>query len=177
MNTVKQVFLWYDGVSFGYSGIAGSWGRLIPNFLRNCHIDFQSGCTSFNFYQKCRTVPIHYSISSPQWAVSSVFFISLWQIRFKTECSVQKVISCDNVFKAIPQFLFYQVQCMVLCWGLWYIWTWLFCTVDRHGTISVLHIHVAIQLDQNHLIELLSFFLLYNFGFFVKNQVFIAVGF
>ena len=49
MNIVKQVSLMYGRVSFGYmprSGIAGSSGRSISNFLRNCQIDFQSGCLS-----------------------------------------------------------------------------------------------------------------------------------
>jgi hypothetical protein len=35
--------LWYGGVSFGYmprSGIAGSSGRTISNFLRNCQIEW-----------------------------------------------------------------------------------------------------------------------------------------
>jgi hypothetical protein len=49
MKIVEHVPLWDGGTSFGYipkSGIAGSSGRSIPNFLRNLQIDFQSGCTS-----------------------------------------------------------------------------------------------------------------------------------
>ena len=54
MNIIEQMPLWYKWASFGYmpkSSIAWSWGRLIPNFLRNCHIDFQSGCTSLYSHQ------------------------------------------------------------------------------------------------------------------------------
>ena len=40
------------------SGIAESWGRLISNFLRNCHIDFQSGCTSLHSHQQWIGVPL-----------------------------------------------------------------------------------------------------------------------
>ena len=44
MNIVEHMSLWYDWASFGYilkSGTAGSWGKLFPNFLRNCHSDIQ----------------------------------------------------------------------------------------------------------------------------------------
>jgi hypothetical protein len=50
INIVEQLSLWYGGTSLGYilrSGIAGSSGRTISNFLRNLQIDFQSGCTCF----------------------------------------------------------------------------------------------------------------------------------
>jgi hypothetical protein len=49
MNIVEHLFLWYYGASFGYVPrkiIAGSLGRTISNFLRNCQVDFLSGCTS-----------------------------------------------------------------------------------------------------------------------------------
>jgi hypothetical protein len=43
----------YVGASFGYgprSGIAGSSGRNISIFKRNCQIDVQSGYTNLKFY-------------------------------------------------------------------------------------------------------------------------------
>jgi hypothetical protein len=49
INMVDHVSLLYVGASFGYmlrSGIAGSSGRTIINFLKNSQTDFQSGCTS-----------------------------------------------------------------------------------------------------------------------------------
>lgn len=46
VNTVEQVSLRSDGVSFEYmpkSDMVGSWGRSIPNYLRSCyHLDFLS---------------------------------------------------------------------------------------------------------------------------------------
>lgn len=61
MNIVEQVSLWDGGASFGKlprSGIAGFGGITIPRFLRNCQIDFQSGCTSLYSLQQWRTVPL-----------------------------------------------------------------------------------------------------------------------
>jgi hypothetical protein len=42
------------------SGIAGSSGTTISNFLRNCQTDFQSGCTSLQSHHQWRSVP-HYA--------------------------------------------------------------------------------------------------------------------
>ena len=61
MNIVEHVPLWHGIASFGYipkSGIAGSEGRSISNFLRNLQIDFQSDCTSLQSYQQWRSVPL-----------------------------------------------------------------------------------------------------------------------
>ena len=49
MNIVEHVFLLYVGESFGYmprSGIAGSSGSTMSNYLKKHQTDFQSGCTS-----------------------------------------------------------------------------------------------------------------------------------
>jgi hypothetical protein len=48
MNIMEHMLLLHGGASFGYipkSGIAGSSGRSISNFLKNLQIDFHSGCT------------------------------------------------------------------------------------------------------------------------------------
>ena len=76
MNTVEQMSLWYECASFGYmpkSGIAGSWDRLIPNFMRNHQTDFQSGCTSLHSHQQWRSVPL--TPHPLQHKLSSVFLI------------------------------------------------------------------------------------------------------
>ena len=58
-------------MSFGYilnSDIAGSWGKLFPNYLRNHHTDFQSNCTSLQDHQWMSVVliphPFQHKLSS-----------------------------------------------------------------------------------------------------------------
>ena len=76
MNILVHVSLLYVGASLGYmprSGIAGSSGSTLSNFLRNCQTDFQSGCTSLQPHQQWRSVPL--SPHPCQHLLSSEFFI------------------------------------------------------------------------------------------------------
>jgi hypothetical protein len=60
MNIEEDVPLWCGGASFGNmskSGIVGSSGRSISNFLMNLQIYFQSGSTSLQSHQQWRSVP------------------------------------------------------------------------------------------------------------------------
>ena len=61
MNIVEHVSFLPVGTSSGYmprNGITGSSGSTMSNFLRNHQNDFQSDCTSLQFYQQWRSVPL-----------------------------------------------------------------------------------------------------------------------
>ena len=62
MNIRVLMFFWIRLLgSFGYiprSGIAGSKGRSIFNFLSCLHIAFHSGCTSSHSHQQWKSVPL-----------------------------------------------------------------------------------------------------------------------
>jgi hypothetical protein len=55
MNIGEHVSLKHVGAYFGYmprSGISGSSGSIMSNFLRNCQTDFQRGFTSLQSHQQ-----------------------------------------------------------------------------------------------------------------------------
>ena len=123
INIVKKVSFWYNWASFKYmpkSGNAGFWGRLIPDFLRNCHTHFQSGCTSLHSHQQSD------STSAPTYVSSVVLIITIltgirWYLRIiliyfslKTK-DFEQFLKCllaiwessveDLLFKSVPHFL------------------------------------------------------------------------
>ena len=53
------------------SGIAGSYGGLIPRFLRYLHTVFHNGCINLHFHQQFKTVPL--STLSPGFIVCRLF--------------------------------------------------------------------------------------------------------
>jgi hypothetical protein len=88
MNIVENVSLLYVKESFGYmprSGIAGSSGNTISNFLRHCQNSFQSGCTSLQSHQQCRSVPLsphpHQDLLSPEFLFSAILNGMRWNLR------------------------------------------------------------------------------------------------
>ena len=65
MNLVEYVSLLYVGASSRYmpgSGIAGSSGNTMSNFLRNCQTNFQSGSISLDSHQQWKSVPLSLSL-------------------------------------------------------------------------------------------------------------------
>jgi hypothetical protein len=74
INIVEHVSLLQIRASSGYmprSGIAGYFSSAMSNFLRNHQTDFQSGCTSLQFHQQWKNVPLfphpHQHMLSPEF--------------------------------------------------------------------------------------------------------------
>jgi len=113
--------------SSGYmprSGIAGSSGSTMSNFLRNCQTDFQSDCTSLQSRQQWRSVPLsphpRQHLLSPEVLILAILTGVRWNLRvvlifisLKTK-DVEHFFSCfsviqyssveNSLFSSIPHF-------------------------------------------------------------------------
>jgi hypothetical protein len=88
MNIVEHVSLLHVGASSGYiprSGISGSSGSTMSNFLRNHQTDIQSGCTSLQSHQQWRNVPLspypRQHLLSPELLILAILTAVRWNLR------------------------------------------------------------------------------------------------
>ena len=91
-----------------------------------------------------------------------------------TLCSVQEVVTCENVLKAFPTFLSIRFTVSGFMFRSLVHMDLSFVQGNRYGSIHIF-LHAHIKLDQHHLLKMVSCFPLYGFGFFVQNQVSIVV--
>ena len=126
MSILEQMPLWYNCASFGYmtrSGMVRSWGRLIPNFLKNCHTNFKSDSMNLHSHQQWRSYhwhPLQYKLLTV--FLTLVFLAGVrWYLRVILICisvmtmDVEKFLKClsvilyssveNTVFRSIHQFL------------------------------------------------------------------------
>jgi hypothetical protein len=87
----------------------------------------------------------------------NVPFIACCSECLSYQCSVQGVVPCASTFKAIPYILFNQVQCIWLYVDLLDPLALEFHACDKYGPICILQ-HADNQVDQHHLLKMLSFF-------------------
>ena len=128
MNIVENVPLWHGGTSFGYilkSGIAGSSGRYISNFMRKVQIDFQSSYTNLQSHQQWRGVPLsphpHQHVLWPEVLILAILIGIKWNLRVVLICIslitkdfehffryfsvIQDSSVVNSLFSSIPHFL------------------------------------------------------------------------
>ena len=134
MNIVEHMSLWHDWASFGYipkSGIAGSWRRLFPNFLRTCHTDIQRDCTSLQSHQQCRSVP--FSPQPLQHKLSSVFLILAilsgvrWNLRVVLICISLMTKDVEHFLKCLSAILDSSVESSLFRSVLRFL-NWIMCS-------------------------------------------------
>jgi hypothetical protein len=72
------------------SGIAGSSGSTMSNFLRNSQTDFQSGCTSLQYHQQWRSVTLSPNpcqhLLSPEFSILAILTGVRWNLRVVLIC-------------------------------------------------------------------------------------------
>ena len=110
MDIVDQVSLGYGGTSFGnMRSYRWVWGRSIPNFLRNHHIDFQSICASLYYHQQWRSLllapnPYQHAMSL-EFLILAILTDIRWNLRVVLICISLMTKDIKNFFKcflAIP---------------------------------------------------------------------------
>ena len=85
-------------------------------------------------------------------------------------CSVQEVVFWMNTARLFPSFSSIRFSISGFMLKSLIHMDLSFVQDEKYGSMCIL-LHADIQLDQHHLLKMLSFFPFYPFGFLVKNQV------
>jgi hypothetical protein len=117
MNIVEHVSLLQVGASSGYmprSGIAGSSGSTMSNFLRNRQTDFQSGCTSLQSHQQWRSVPLslypHQHLLSPEFLILAILTSMRWNLRVDLICISLMTKDVEHFFRCFSGIWYSSVE-------------------------------------------------------------------
>jgi hypothetical protein len=123
MNIVEHVSFLPVGTSSGYMprrDIMGSSGSTMSNFLRNCQTDFQSGCTSLQFHQQWRSVPLsphpRQHLLSPELLILATLTGVRWNLKVVLICISLMITDAEHFFRCSQPFNIPQER--ILCLAL-----------------------------------------------------------
>jgi hypothetical protein len=84
-------------------GIAGSSSSTMSSFLRNRQTDFQTGCTSLQYHQQWRSVPLsllpHQHLLSPEFLVLAILTGVRWNLRVVLICISLMIKDAEHFFR------------------------------------------------------------------------------
>jgi hypothetical protein len=124
---MEYVSLLHVGVSSGYmprSGVPGSSGNSMFNFLRTCQTNFQSGSTNLQSHKQWSSVPLslhpHQHLLSSEFLILAILTGVRWNLRVALICispmtkGVEHFFRCfstiqyssveDSLFSSVPHF-------------------------------------------------------------------------
>jgi hypothetical protein len=97
--------------------IAGYSGNTMSNFLRNCHTDFQSCCTSLQSHKQWRSVPLSphpcQHLLSPEFLILAILTGVKWNLRVVLICISLMTKDGEHFFRCFSAIWYSSVEnCM-----------------------------------------------------------------
>jgi hypothetical protein len=116
MHIVEHVSLLPVGTYSWYMPrrcIAESTGSTLFSFLRNCQTDFQSNCTSLQYHQQLRSVPLsthRQHLLLPEFLILAILTGVRWNLRVVLICISLMIKDVEHFFKCFSALRYSSVE-------------------------------------------------------------------